>query len=163
MNPTDFPPWSSPVAAAHDRRLSCCRFRSDVRASARPLGVRRLPCILEAPPIRMTTEVGGTKPHRKLATVRVFHQAFREVEGWPQTPGLTYFRVGKTPPIAGRFVGHGGPFFSNLRRSGWRQKTLPSQRAANSQLSGFSTRHSERLRACPRYLVRHIAGSGRRL
>ena len=56
----------------------------------------------------------------------------------------------------------GRPIFSKRRRSGWRQKTLRPKRNAYSQPSGFSTRHSEKSRVCPRCLVRHCSGSVRR-
>ena len=53
------------------------------------------------------------------------------------------------------------PVFSKLRRSGWLQKTLEPKQTAYSQPSGCSTRQYEMSRDSPRYLVRHISGSGR--
>jgi hypothetical protein len=47
-----------------------------------------------------------TKTYRKLATVRFFHQAFREIESFPQIPSPTFFRIRKTPLIPDRVVGH---------------------------------------------------------
>jgi hypothetical protein len=101
------------------------------------------------------------RAYRILATTGVFHQAIRGTESLPLIPGSTYFRIWKTPLIAESFVGHGFPAFSKLRRSGWRQRMPEPKRSAYSQASGFSTRQSEKSRVSPRYLVRHISGSGR--
>jgi hypothetical protein len=55
----------------------------------------------------------------------------------------TFFRIRNSLSITDRVVDHGGSVFSNLRRSGWRQKTPEPNRIAYSQLEGFSTRHFE--------------------
>ena len=54
--------------------------------------------------------IAGTKTYRKLATVRVFHQAFREIGKLRQTPNPTYFRIWKMPQIADRVVVHAPSF-----------------------------------------------------
>ena len=62
--------------------------------------------LLEATPIRMATKDARTKTYRMLATVGVFHQAIRVIEGVPQMPGQTSFRIWKTPLIADCVVSH---------------------------------------------------------
>ena len=56
-----------------------------------------------------------------------------------------------------------GSGFSKLRRSGCRQTTPNPKRSAYLQSSGVFTRQSDKSRDCPRYLVRHLSGSGGRI
>src|ERR1017187_3967706 len=70
----------------------------------------------------MDAKEGIAEPYRMLATVGVFHLAFRKIGKLLQTPSPTYPRIWKTPLIADRVAGHDFPAFSKLRRSGWRQK-----------------------------------------
>jgi hypothetical protein len=53
----------------------------------------------------MVTIDARTITHRELATVMVFHQAFREIERWPQIHGPTLFPIWDRPSIAGGGVG----------------------------------------------------------
>ena len=110
----------------------------------------------------MVTNEARTKTHRILASVGVFHPAFQEIGRSLQIPSPTNFRIWKTLLIADRPVGHGRSVASKLRRSGWRQMTPELKRTtAYTQPSESSTRHFERSRVCPRYLVRHLFRSGR--
>ena len=61
--------------------------------------------LLETTPIKMDAKDVTAEPYRMLATVGIFHQAIREIEGLPEILGPTYFRIGKTPLIADRVVG----------------------------------------------------------
>ena len=56
-----------------------------------------------------------------------------------------------------------GSGFSKLRRSGCRQTTPNPKRSAYLQSLGGFTRQSDKSRDCPRYLVRHLSGSGGRI
>ncbi len=176
--PVEFPDSPGTALAYVVTRESHCDSRSTwqmmryripkwflVAVSGRPVGCRRSwrSCLLEAPPIRMSAkeEDAKTKTCRKRATVGIFDQAIREIESLHQKSSPTYFRIWKTPLIPDRVVGHNGPVFSKLRRSGWRQKTLETTRAAYLQASGFFTRHCEKSRVSPRNLVRHVFGSRR--
>src|ERR1017187_7024916 len=113
--------------------------------------------------IRMVTMETRNRAYRILATFGVFHQAIRNIERLSSVPRPTSFPMWNRPLDTDRVVDHGFPAFSKLRRSGWRQRMPEPKRSAYSQASGFSTRQSEESRDCPRYLVRHIFGSGRRL
>lgn len=101
-------------------------------------------CRLELTSVRVATIDGGAQTYRIRATAGVFHQAIREIDRVPQMPRQTSFRIWKTPLIAVRVVGHGGPAFSKLRRSGWMQRTLKPECNACSQLLGSFTWQSEK-------------------
>jgi hypothetical protein len=62
--------------------------------------------------------IARTKTYRKLATVRVFHQAFREIGKLLQTPNPTYLRIRKTPQIAADVVVHAPTLASPASHSG---------------------------------------------
>jgi hypothetical protein len=58
--------------------------------------------------MRMVTIDAETKTYPILASVGVFHQAFREFEKLIHTRSPTYFRIRKTLLTADRGVGHAG-------------------------------------------------------
>ena len=64
----------------------------------------RQTCRLDPTSIMMVTIDARTKTHRKLATIVVFHQAFREIERWPQIHCPTLFPIWDRPLIAGGVV-----------------------------------------------------------
>jgi hypothetical protein len=75
-------------------------------AGASTLSASMRICLLEATPIRMATKGVIAEPYRILATVGVFHLAIRDIEGLPQIPSPTYFRIWQTPLMADGVVGH---------------------------------------------------------
>jgi len=121
----------------------------------------RQTCSIEVTAIRMFTIDARSRTFRILASVGVFHEALRETESIYQIPRPANFRIGKTPLLANRVVGHGFPAVSKLRRSGWRQKKARLKLIAYLQETGSFARHSEKVTALTTDLVRHFPGSGR--